>query len=350
MNPRDHGGDWAAYQETYHREPLDFSANVSPIGPPAGVREAICRAAGETARYPDPHCRRLRRALAEHHGADPEEILCGNGASDLLDRLALALRPKRGLVTAPAFSEYAQVLRRVGCRVEDFPLDQENDFAITPALLETITPDLDILFLCEPSNPAGRCTEKGLLLSIAAKCDACGVLLVVDECFEDFLTDRTHSLIPDLADHHLLILRAFTKFYGLAGVRLGYCLSRETGLLAAMAAAGQPWPVSNLAQAAGIAALKERGYGETLRTLITTQRQFLSQGLTALGCQVVPGEANYLLFRAPTQDLGRRLAHRGILLRSCANYTGLDAHWFRTAVRGAEENALLLEAIKEALP
>lgn len=350
MNPRDHGGDWAGYQARYHKEPLDFSANVSPIGPPKGVREAICRAAGETARYPDPHCRQLRQSLAEYHGVDPSWLLCGNGASDLLDRLALALRPKRGLVTAPAFSEYAQVLRRVGCQVEEFPLNREQDFSVTADLLKAITPDLDILFLCEPSNPAGRCTEKNILLSIASKCDACGVLLVVDECFEDFLTDRTHSLIPNLLDHHLLILRAFTKFYGLAGVRLGYCLSRDRDLLAAMAAAGQPWPVSNLAQAAGIAALKERAYGETLRTLITTQRQFLFQGLTELGCQVVPGEANYLLFRSPDQNLGQNLAIRGILLRSCANYTGLDAHWFRTAVRGLEENTLLLQAVKEALP
>lgn len=350
MNPRDHGGDWAAYQETYHREPLDFSANVSPLGPPVGVRQAICRAAGETARYPDPHCRQLRRALAEHHGVDPAWLLCGNGASDLLDRLALALRPKRGLVTAPAFSEYAQALRRVGCQVAEFPLHRAQDFSVTADLLDVITPDLDLLILCEPSNPAGRCTEKALLLSIAAKCDACGVLLVVDECFEDFLPDRTHSLIPALSHHRLLILRAFTKFYGLAGVRLGYCLSCQTDLLAAMAAAGQPWPVSNLAQAAGMAALKERTYGETLRALITTQRQCLFQGLTELGCQVIPGAANYLLFRAPTPDLGQRLAHRGILLRSCANYTGLDAHWFRTAVRGPEENALLLQAMKEALP
>lgn len=350
MNPRDHGGDWAGYQARYHKEPLDFSANVSPIGPPKGVREAICRAAGETARYPDPHCRQLLQSLAEYHGVDPSWLLCGNGASDLLDRLALALRPKRGLVTAPAFSEYAQVLRRVGCQVEEFPLKRGQDFSVTADLLKAITPDLDILFLCEPSNPAGRCTEKNLLLSIASKCDACGVLLVVDECFEDFLTDRTHSLIPNLLDHHLLILRAFTKFYGLAGVRLGYCLSRDRDLLAAMAAAGQPWPVSNLAQAAGIAALKERAYGETLRTLITTQRQFLFQGLTELGCQVVPGEANYLLFRSPDQNLGQNLAIRGILLRSCANYTGLDAHWFRTAVRGPEENTLLLQAVKEALP
>lgn len=350
MNPRDHGGDWAAYQETYHREPLDFSANVSPLGPPVGVRQAICRAAGETARYPDPHCRQLRRALAEHHGVDPAWLLCGNGASDLLDRLALALRPKRGLVTAPAFSEYAQVLCRVGCQVEEFLLNRAQDFSVTADLLDAITPGLDLLFLCEPSNPAGRCTEKNLLLSIAAKCDACGVLLVVDECFEDFLPDRTHSLIPVLSAHRLLILRAFTKFYGLAGVRLGYCLSCQTDLLAAMAAAGQPWPVSNLAQAAGVAALKERAYGETLRTLITAQREFLFQGLTELGCQVIPGAANYLLFRAPTPDLGQRLARRGILLRSCANYTGLDQHWFRTAVRGPEENTLLLQAMKEALP
>ena len=300
--------------------------------------------------YPDVECEGLRRALAEAEGVPIKSIICGNGAADLIFGLALALKPGKALLPAPTFAEYEQALRACGCETEYYFLSEEEGFCPGEGFLDHIGKDTDMVFFCNPNNPTGVAVEPEYLKKLAHRCRETETFLVLDECFEDFLTDRTHSLIPDLADHHLLILRAFTKFYGLAGVRLGYCLSRETGLLAAMAAAGQPWPVSNLAQAAGIAALKERAYGETLRALITTQRQVLFQGLTALGCQVVPGEANYLLFRAPTQDLGRRLAHRGILLRSCANYTGLDAHWFRTAVRSPEENALLLQAMKEALP
>ena len=185
MRRGEHGGDWAAYQIQYHGMPLDFSANVSPMGIPAGVKRALYQAVEEVNRYPDPLCRQLRACLGRHHDVSSAQILCGNGASDLIDRLVLALRPKRGMVTAPAFSEYGQALRRVGCQVEEFPLQRAEDFRMTARILERITPALDILFLCEPSNPAGQTTDRALLEKILERCDACGVLLVVDECFEE---------------------------------------------------------------------------------------------------------------------------------------------------------------------
>lgn len=350
MMNRTHGGDWAGYEQKYHRQPLDFSANVSPLGPPAGVKAALIRAMDQVARYPDPQCRQLRESLGAYHGVAPGQILCGNGASDLIDRLALALRPKRALVTAPAFSEYAAALCRVGCRVTEYPLQKEESFQVTEGILPWITPALDVLFLCEPSNPAGQITDRGLLDKILEKCDACRVLLVADECFEDFLTDRSHSLVPVLSQHRLLILRAFTKFYGLAGVRLGYCLCQDPPLLEAMSRAGQPWPVSNLAQAAGVAALGEREYGERLRGLIQTQRAFLQEALKNLGCYVVPGQANYLLFFAQDVHLAQKLEAQGVLIRSCANDSGLGPGWYRIAVRGEEENRRLLQAMRRCIP
>ena len=127
MRKGNHGGDWATYQAKHDALPrLDFSANVSPLGPPEGVKQAMREAIEHVAQYPDPRCCALRKALGEHHGVDPAHILCGNGAADLIDRLALALRPKRALVTAPTFSEYAEALERVGGQVISFPLREEH--------------------------------------------------------------------------------------------------------------------------------------------------------------------------------------------------------------------------------
>ena len=145
-----------------------------------------------------------------------------------------------------------------------------------------------------------------------------------------------------------MILKAFTKLYGMAGVRLGYCLCGDTELLDRMAAAGQPWGVSSLAQAAGIAALEETDYVDRVRNLIARQRPVVAAGLRALGLQVVEGRANYLLFRAP-EWLGEALRQKGVVVRSCANYPGLDAGWYRTAVRTPEENTQLLETLREVL-
>ena len=185
---------------------------------------------------------------------------------------------------------------------------------------------------------------------ILAKCESVGALLAVDECFLDFLPDCAgRTMKPDLAAHrNLFILKAFTKLYGMAGVRLGYGLCADEDLLVRMRNAGQPWAVSSLAQAAGLAALKETDYVARVRALIETERPYLLAGLRALGLRVIEGKANYLLFRADA-SLGERLERLGVVIRSCGNYPGLDDSWYRTAVRTRRENDALLAALREAL-
>ena len=171
----------------------------------------------------------------------------------------------------------------------------------------------------------------------------------LDECFLDFLPQsEVLSAKKLLANPNLIILKAFTKLYGMAGVRLGYCLCSNIALLEKMQAAGQPWAVSSLAQAAGLAALDETAYVARVQTLIAQQRPVLRDGLRTLGLRVLDGSANYLLFQAP-ETLGDALRQRGIVLRSCGNYPGLDGSWYRTAVRTAPENQQLIEALREVL-
>ena len=345
-----HGGDWAGYRAEFGRDALDFSANVSPLGLPEGVARAITAALPTADRYPDPLCRELRAKLALHEGVPAEQILCGNGAADLIFRLVWAKKPRRALVTAPTFAEYATALESVGCTVERFFLREQEDFAVTDAFCAAIRPGVDMVFLCQPNNPTGQLTALPLVEQVLRRCAACGTLLVVDECFLDFLPDHAlHTAKGLLGEGDLVILKAFTKLYGMAGVRLGYALSADAELLARMQAAGQPWAVSGLAQAAGIAALDETEYVAQVRALIETQRPVLADGLRALGLRVIEGRANYLLFRAP-EALGAALRRKGAVLRSCGNYPGLDAGWYRTAVRTENENRQLLALLAETLP
>lgn len=345
-----HGGDWVGYQEEYGELPLDFSSNISPFGLPAGVRAAVERSLAEADRYPDPLCRELRDTIAGAEGVDPAWCLCGNGAADLIYRAVLAKRPRRALVTAPTFAEYEAALDLVSCRVEHYALKAEDGFVPDRGILSAITPDMDMVFLCEPNNPTGRTTPRALLLEVLERCREVGALLVVDECFGDFLDDpAAHTMkgyLPGCSG--LLILKAFTKLYAMAGVRLGYCLCSDGGFLNAMDRAGQPWAVSALAQAAGMAALKEEKYVQTVRELTVRERPKLQAGLESLGFQVIPGEANYLLFSSSVSLLVP-LRGRGILLRGCGNYRGLEDGWYRTAVRTQEENQRLISALKEVL-
>ena len=345
-----HGGDWAGYRAEFGCDALDFSANVSPLGLPAGVAAAITNALPTADRYPDPLCRELRAALAGAEGVPADWILCGNGAADLIFRLALAVRPRRALLPAPTFAEYEAALQTVGCAVQRVFLREENEFAVTEEFIDAVTPETDIVFLCQPNNPTGQVMPPALVERLVRRCAECGAVLVVDECFLDFLPDcdawTAKQLLRDAPQ--LVILKAFTKLYAMAGVRLGYALCGDATLLEKMRGAGQPWAVSSLAQAAGLAALQETAYAGAVRALIAEQRPRMAAGLRALGLRVMDGQANYLLFRA-TPDFGEKLRRRGAVVRSCANYPGLDAAWYRTAVRTAEENTRLLQIMGEIL-
>lgn len=344
-----HGGDWAGYRAQYGQDALDLSANVSPLGLPEGVAKAITAALATADRYPDPLCRTLRAKLAVHENVPAEHILCGNGAADLIFRLVWAAKPRTALLPAPTFAEYAAALETAGCTVRRHFLQPEDDFAVTEDLLSAVDESTDMVFLCQPNNPTGQLTALPLAEALLRRCEACGALLVVDECFLEFLPEsETLTTKKLLASPHLVILKAFTKLYGMAGVRLGYCLCSDTALLERMQAAGQPWAVSGLAQAAGLSALDETVYVARVQALIAQQRPILRDGLRAMGLRVLDGRANYLLFQGP-ETLGESLRQRGIVLRSCGNYPGLDGSWYRTAVRTAPENQQLLNTLQEVL-
>ncbi len=343
-----HGGDLVSAQEAYHGEILDFSVNLNPLGPPPEVKAAA--AGADLTQYPDPACRALRRAVGRMDGVDPARVFCGSGAAEVIFRLALALKPKEALLTAPTFSEYEEALAQVGCRRRFHFLREEESFDVTGAILDRIHPPVDLVMLCTPNNPTGRLIPEALLLQILARCEAAGAVLAVDQCFLP-LAQGGPGLTPYLTDHpKLFLLRAFTKTYAVPGLRLGYGLCGDLDLVRRLEASGPCWNVSGPAQAAGLACCERRDWPERGRRQLEALRPALGQGLEALGCRVVPGQANYLLFRLPgVEDLRDRLLSRGILIRSCADYRGLGPDWYRVAVGRKEENATLLSAFQETL-
>ena len=338
-----HGGDCSGTL-------LDFSVNVSPLGVPEAVRAALAEAAAYADRYPDPLCRELCAAIGAAENVRPEFVLCGNGASDLIYRAALAIRPKRAVVTAPAFSEYEAALALADCAITRYPLRPDNAFRLDADFLNVLTPGTDVVFLCQPNNPTGVTVPQALLSRILEHCREIGCRLIFDECFFGFLDcPEAFTLRGKLTQFpNLLLLRAFTKLHGLAGVRLGYALCSDAALLEQMRRCGSPWSVSGLAQAAGVAALRAGDYVRATRRLIARERPALCAALRGLGLRVIPGEANFLLFQSPA-PLFDALLRRGILVRDCGNFHGLDSTWHRVAVRTEAENRRLIAALREAL-
>lgn len=346
-----HGGDIYTAGERYDKV-YDFSANINPLGMPKKAEAAAACAVSSCEHYPDPLCRRLTEKISAAEKVSANQVVCGNGAADLIFRLALALRPKKAMVCSPTFSEYAQSLKSSGSRVVYHTLQEERDFRLTEDILLQIEAEegLELLFLCNPNNPVGDLTERSLMERILCLCRERGITVVVDECFME-LTGRADafSLTGKLNRYeNLLILKAFTKTYAMAGLRLGYLLSANEELLDRVFAFGQPWSVSTPAQEAGIAALCEEGYLDKSLALIREEKIRLCRALTAKGCRVFSPEANYIFFFCENGEGFRRaMAEQGILIRSCSNYRGLSGNYLRIAVRTPEENDYFIQRMEE---
>lgn len=339
-----HGGDIYAEPVT-----LDFSANTNPFGTPQGIVEAVQKSLTNMHRYPDPYCRELVQAISAFEGVNKEYILCGNGAAELIYAYCQAVKPKTAAELAPTFSEYTLGLKRVGCTVARYGLQKSADFAPQGDFLGFLREQKpQAVFVCNPNNPTGQIMEEGLLKELLLFCREQNIWLFADECFLD-LTDRGKSLKGYLRDFpNLFILKAFTKSYGMAGIRLGYCMSANSGLLGEMAGAVQPWNVSSLAQAAGVAALQQQRFLEQTKQLVGVERPWLKSQLEGFGFWVCPSQANFLLFRGP-EHLHEALKAQGIAIRNCDNYYGLGSGWYRIAVRLHHENEALIHAIARIL-
>lgn len=338
-----HGGDIYKYQPKY-----DFSANINPLG----VNEAILTAARESLRevasYPDVRCGRLRNALSSKLQVPEEYLYFGNGAADVLFTLVLASKPKKALIVSPTFAEYEQALQSVDCEINYYELDSSNGFSVTEDYLEALTTDLNMVILCNPNNPVGNTISHELLLRILRRCAELDIIVVVDECFNDFLKKpEYHTLTPQLAEYNnLVILRAFTKIYAMAGLRLGYLMTVNVKLLAKMNSVSQPWSVSIPAQAAGVVALGQEEYVAKTRAYIKKEQEFLCEALSDLGIQYFIPEANYI-FLYDQIDWYKKLLVEGILIRDCSNYRGLSKGYYRIAIRTRVENDALIKAMRK---
>lgn len=330
---------------------VDFSANINPLGTPLSVQQAVEDSLSSLCRYPDPYCRHLVAAISAFELVPRSFILCGCGAAELIFSYCAALKPKKALELAPTFAEYSVALETYGCEVRRYPLYAENDFILDdryPEYLEET--DAEVAFLCNPNNPTGQLLERERLAEILSICQRRGLHLFLDECFLD-LTDEEEAVTmkPFLKDHpELFILKAFTKSYGMAGLRLGYCLCSDEELLAKMGNSVQPWNISTPAQVAGVAALKEQDFLKAARKLIRRERQWLCERITSLGIAVYPSKVNYLLLYSE-RPLGELLMKHGIQIRDCSNYHGLDVGWYRIAVKTHEENEKLVDALESIM-
>ena len=345
-----HGGN-AAF-ECGNGGVIDLSASINPLGMPEGVRDAIIREISNCEHYPDSFSRRLREKISEFECVKPDCIFCGNGASDIIFRLPKAVQAKKIMVTAPSFSDYDRSACSYGAEVIRYALSPANSFDPDSGFVEAVRREMpDLVFVCNPNNPTGRLTGVKLIKELLDFCKGIGAWVAVDECFLDFSEKALEYTSKRFLEQYsnLTILKAFTKLFALPGIRLGYAICADSAFVNNLYFHGTDWPVSSLAQAAGIAALKDADrFIDITVSYVTAEREAINDELTTLGFVVFETHANYVFFQNPYHfDLREQLNRLGIRIRSCDNFYGLDESYYRIAVSTKENNMILLNAITE---
>ena len=339
-----HGGD--RYRNKVR---LDFSVNTNPAGVYESVKQALTESIAKAEHYPDQEAQKLREDLAKVLGVDPDWIVFGNGASEILMAAVRALRPKKVLLPVPSFSGYQWAVRAEGAEIESIAMSE--DHRITADLLDSLHKDADLLFLCNPNNPTGCYIDHDLLGRILDRCLEKGIGVILDECFMELSDDPTgNSCIHGLKTWpNMILLRAFTKSFAIPGVRLGYMVGMDTERNAKIRAQLPEWNLSIMAQEAGVAALKEIGRLQESRDMIFAERKHLVDSLSGMGFACTESNANFILVKSPVKDLYERLLEKEILIRDCSDYQGLEKGYYRIAVRPKEENDELIRQIHEII-
>lgn len=346
---------------------VDFSASINPLGPPPSVLRAIQRALPACGHYPDPSAETLRQRLAKEHRISPDSIVLGNGSAELIRALPLALALRQGYVVGPTFMEYEESLHVAGAQCI-YVLAQSAERYAPPLeglshLVETSSSDSQMtkrrgpesstaVFICNPNSPTGRVVSVRHLRQLYRQIEQAGHWMIVDEAFMDFCPSQ--SLIKDvLTSARLLILRSFTKFYGMPGIRLGYLVGLpET--VAIIRRLLPPWSVSHFAQVAGVAAVDDFPYRQRSVAFIQKERpRFMKRLRTIGGLRIIPSSANFVMVELPsgcvTERVVSRLARQGMLVRDCQSFSGMSKPALRLAIRHPRDNNGMVEALKEAL-
>lgn len=327
-------------------EVIDFSVNSNPFGPAPSVLEAIQGA--NVARYPDKECLALRSALSDQIGVDVDQILVGNGSAELMWLVAFGfLSPGDDvLVIGPTFGEYGRNARLMGARVTEWRASADNNFRLDKQSIKQIEAEITrlrpkLVHICNPNNPTGQMVSGSIVEQWSA--DHPDTLFVVDEAYAQFLIGDDESFHSTA--ENMLILRSMTKDYSLAGIRLGYLIA-SPHLVDGLRQCRIPWSVSEVAQAAGLAAIAAQAEYDVMLENLRVEAALFKKELTKLGYRIVQSSMHYFLMEVDaSRPFREKLLREGMLVRLCESYR--LPGFVRISTQRSEENRRLLAFLKD---
>jgi threonine-phosphate decarboxylase len=356
-----HGGDIWGFSRKYKvplDEVLEFSGPINFLGPSPKAVEAVRQQAKLIKYYPDPNPVEFKSAIAKYvgHGVDEENVVLGDGSIELIYAITEILpRGFKALIPIPSFSEYEKAALRVGSEVTFLQLT--DGFAMkNEKIKQAITPETKILSICNPHSPSGRLYSKDEVIELVDFCHKKDVIFSVDENYIEFADEGEETTLAGMVKEYdnLFVIRSVTKFYGMAGIRLGYGLAAPD-MVGKLENVRLPWSINSLASCATLAAFSDAEFIENTKKTISKEREALTKSLSEIkGLDVYPSVTNFLLVKIQNRKitstkLKEALTKRRILIRDCCTFMGLDDKYFRVTVRSGKDNQKLVEAIKQIL-
>ena len=359
LNPYFHGGNVWELSEKYKipiNQIIDFSISTNPLGVPEKALQNICQSLNLINHYPDPTHEWLLYALSTSAGVEPNNVIIGNGSTELI-YLFTEVFLERGyetVIPVPTFSEYKAATERFGGNMVFVKCDPAKNFRLDIGKLENaISEKTRIVFLCNPNSPTGCLYEKADVLRFIRFAAEENVLVFLDEDYIDFVDDsKRYSMAEYVGDYdNMFVLRSLTKFFGLAGARIGFGIASPP-MVKILKRAKMPWSVNSLAMFGAVEAVKDVDFIKKSRLLLSSSKRKMMVMFRAIPwLRVFPSETNFLLVEIiksglTSTQLREGLAKRGLLIRDCKDFDGLNNRFFRVTVRRPAENRKLVEQIK----
>ena len=362
-----HGGNiYKIFREKNIKEILDYSSNINPYGVPESLKQKIAENIGILERYPDPDYVELREKLAELNKVDISNITVGNGATESIFLFMKVLKPENVLIVSPTFGEYERAVRAWDSsenreiEIEYFELEEKDEFNIGK-LKKELKKKYDLAIICNPNNPTGKFLKIAETEEILRECNKYDTKLFIDEAFIEFLEDGLKESVVNSRENkkNLFVTRAFTKFFAIPGLRLGYGIYFDKSLEKKITEKKEPWSVNNVAEMAGITVLDDTEYIERTLNWITEEKKYMYEKLDEIsGIKPYKTEVNFICVKIKDEliskglnvkKLREKMMEEGILIRDASNFKFLDERFFRLAIKDRRSNDRVIEALKKNL-
>lgn len=363
LKPKDHfhGSDLEKIEEEFHikkEDIISFSANVNPLGISPLLRQTLAKRLDAITTYPDREYTALRKSIGRYAKTDFQNIIVGNGSTELISLFIQIEHPKKALIVGPTYSEYEREISLGGGTSLYFPLQESEDFMLNwDELKMQLNEQIDLLVICNPNNPTGTAITQKEMRKILDCCKQHDIFVMIDETYVEFAlqSDKITSIPLTESYNNLIILRGISKFFAAPGLRLGYAITGDADLLKAMNTRKNPWTINSLAEIAGTLMFADTDYIEQTRSLIARERDKTVKRLGSFSSvKVYPPTANFVLFqilndKVTSEEVFTHAILQHMMVRDCSTFPFLDNKYVRFCFLDAKSNERLLSCLAKLL-